>query len=437
MIQSYLRDTWKLTLPLQPQVFLFHQLRPPELSHTEHSAVPTLIHVVLLVALRCLFTAWLSTSSPTLSMVIQQMKLFCNVDRLDTERHKNTKTQKFFDKWKHIIVNHYMTSILKTLMANESAFFEFVLVGFPGLPEKHHIVFGILIFLIYYLSLCANLTVILLAFYKEHLHQPMYIIIASLAFSDLLFDTSTFTPLIFHTLNPLDSFIIMFMAIDRYVAICKPLQYHAIIGNRLTVFVCIALCMIAVVIGLGIMILAYALPYSGSNKIKNCFCSIGTVGVTTYMDPAPTLLKAYYIGLVCHLGPLSFIIFSYTIIITKVCSSAQSNSGNKAVYTCVTHWFIIRTYYVPRLLVYTYEQTQKPQVDVYVSLIFLYTFVPHSSSPIIFCLRNEEIKRTLRSSFKGIKNIDMDSSQTQRQWHKTQDTSSMTRFRSCDLSSDA
>ncbi|CAJ0932671.1 unnamed protein product [Ranitomeya imitator] len=209
-------------------------------------------------------------------------------------------------------------------MDNESEFSEFVLVGFPGLPQRFHIGVGILIFLVYNVSLCANITVIMLIFLKEHLHKPMYIVIASLAISDLLFDTSTLSKIIakywfgagsmtfmgcflqmtiVHTLNPLDSLIIMLMAVDR-------------------------------------------------------------------------------------------------IILTKACSTARSESWNKAFYTCVTHWFVIGTYNVPRLLVYTYEQTKKPQVDIYVSLICLYTFVPHFMSPIIFCLRTEEIKKTLRSIFK-------------------------------------
>ncbi|XP_071989500.1 olfactory receptor 56B34-like [Engystomops pustulosus] len=303
---------------------------------------------------------------------------------------------------------------------NKSDGCEFVLIGFPGLAEKFHVGFGIFIFLVYNVSLCANATVIILIFLKEHLHQPMYIIIGSLAISDLLFDTTTLPKIIVkywfgagsltfvgcflqmtivHTLNPLDSLIIMFMAIDRYVAICHPLRYHSIIGNRRVIFICISLYTVAVVTGICVMYLATTVPYAGSNKVKNLFCSIGTVGVTTYVNPAPVLLKAYYVGLACHLGPLSFIIFSYSIIIRKICSSVRSDSWNKAFYTCVTHWFVIGTYNVPRLLVYTYEQTQKPQVDIYVSLICLYTFVPHFTSPIIFCLRNEEIKKTLRSVF--------------------------------------
>ncbi|XP_056414179.1 olfactory receptor 1500-like [Hyla sarda] len=310
-------------------------------------------------------------------------------------------------------------------MANESVF-EFVLVGFPGLPEKYHIGFGILIFLIYYLSLCANLTVILLIFLKKHLHQPMYIIILNLAFSDLLFDTSTLPNIIakywfgagsmtfagcflqmtiVHTLNSLDSFIITFMAIDRYVAICKPLRYHAIVSNRFIRISLVVLYVLALVIGFTVLYLMLGLPYIGSNKVNNLFCSMGAVIGTTYVDPAPTHLKGYYMSFAVHVSPFFFIIVSYCVIITNICSSIKSSNWNKAFYTCMTHWFVIVIYYVPRMIVYTFEQIQKPQVDVYISLICLYTFVPHSTSPIIFCLRNEEIKRTLKSILKRENNF--------------------------------
>ncbi|XP_069828867.1 olfactory receptor 56B34-like [Dendropsophus ebraccatus] len=305
-------------------------------------------------------------------------------------------------------------------MANDSEFLDFILVGFPGLSDKYYFGFGFLIFLIYILSLCANLTVIMLVFLKENLHQPMYIIIASLAISDLLFDTTTLPKsiamywfgagsmtvvgcflqmTIIHTLNPLDSFIITFMAVDRYVAILRPLRYHSIISNRLIIVVCILLYLLGVAVGLYIMYLAYDLPYIGLNKVKNFFCSISTVSITSRIDPAPSLWKAYCVGLACYLGPLSFIIFSYSIIITKICSSKQSDSWSKAFYTCVTHWFVIGIYYIPRLIVYSFDLFGKPPVDVYISLICLHTYVPHSTSPIIFCLRNEEIKRTLRLIF--------------------------------------
>ncbi|XP_063813024.1 olfactory receptor 2AT4-like [Pseudophryne corroboree] len=306
-------------------------------------------------------------------------------------------------------------------MANESEILEFVLIGFPGLPEKFHIVFGILIFLLYNVSLCVNSTVITLVVLKQHLHQPMYIIIASLAMSDVLFDISTLPKIIakywlgagsmslygcfiqmfiIHTLNSLDSLILLLMAVDRYVAICKPLRYHSIMRNGLVALLCLMLWLTAAVIGICLIYITYQLPYLGSNKVKNFFCSMGTVSVTSRADPTSTLLKGYYIGLAFHLGPLSFIIFSYSIIITKICTTARSESWHKAFYTCVTHWFVIGTYFIPRMIVYTFDTTQKPQIDVYIFLICIYSFVPHCTSPIIFCLRTEEIKRTLGTVFK-------------------------------------
>ncbi|XP_068121879.1 olfactory receptor 2AT4-like [Hyperolius riggenbachi] len=307
-------------------------------------------------------------------------------------------------------------------MANQTEIYQFILVGFPGLPETFNAVVSIPFLLLYKVSLCANGAVVILVSSSRNLHQPMYIIIASLAISDLLFDTTVlpkvlskywfgddamsyygcfFQMTIIHTCNPLDSLIIMLMAVDRYIAICKPLRYHSIVSSRATIIVCCMLYYMAVVIGICVMSLANQLPYNNINKVKNLFFAIGTTAVTARIDVTPVLVKAYCIGLACHLGPLSFIIFSYCIILTHVCSSSHSKSWKKALSTCVTHWFVIAVYNIPRLTVYTYDQLQtKPNGDVYIFLVCLYTFVPHVSSPIIFCFRNEEIKTTIVKVFK-------------------------------------
>ncbi|KAM4702148.1 olfactory receptor 52E5-like [Discoglossus pictus] len=81
-------------------------------------------------------------------------------------------------------------------MANTSDVIEFVLIGFPGLPEKFHILVSFVMFLVYVIAMLANGTVLILIFLKNHLHHPMYIIIGNLAFSDLLFDTSTLPKMI-------------------------------------------------------------------------------------------------------------------------------------------------------------------------------------------------------------------------------------------------
>ncbi|XP_068121867.1 olfactory receptor 1J2-like [Hyperolius riggenbachi] len=307
---------------------------------------------------------------------------------------------------------------------NQSNVRDFFLIGFPGLPEKFYSLTSVAFFMIFIVSLYANLIVVILILLRQHLHQPMYIIVGNLASSDLLFDVFTlpkiigrywfgdgsllysacFTQMFFvHYLSTLDSFIIMVMAIDRYVAICKPLQYYAIISNRVVAILCLVFWIFAAAIGLGITSLGLWLPYCGPNRVKSCFCSLTPVVVLSCVDSAPARRIGFIIAMIVHLCPLSFIVFSYFIIFSKMCSSNRTDSWHKAIYTCITHWFVIGLYFIPRLTVYTYNQIQLiPNADVNVLLICVYTFVPHFTSPMIFCLRTQEIKKTLRNVIKQV-----------------------------------
>lgn len=307
---------------------------------------------------------------------------------------------------------------------NQSAVLEFVLIGFPGLPGKFDPLVSVSFFLIYNISLYANFIVVVLILLRQHLHQPMYVIVGNLAISDLLFDTWTLPKIIakywfgdgslsyaacflqmffVHYLGSLDSFIIMVMAIDRYIAICKPLRYHSIISNRVVVIICLAFWIFAAAIGLAVTALGLWLPFRGTNRVKSCFCSLTPVAVLSTSDSASARRTGFIIAMISHLSPFSFIVFSYVIIIWKIYSSGRTENWQKAFYTCTTHWLVIGLYFIPRLTVYTYNQIQLiPNADVNVLLICLYTFAPHFTSPIIFCLRTEEIKKTLGKVFKWI-----------------------------------
>ncbi|XP_056413960.1 olfactory receptor 56A5-like [Hyla sarda] len=306
-------------------------------------------------------------------------------------------------------------------MANQSQsnVLEFVLLGFPYLEAQFSSLVSITFFLLYNVSLWANGIVIVLIILREHLHQPMYVIVGNLALSDLIFDTLTLPKIIakywfedgsmpffvcfiqmffVHFLATLDSFIIMLMAMDRYVAICKPLRYHTIISNRVVTIQCLLFWLSAAIIGLVITNLGLWLPYCGPNRIKSCFCSLTPVAILSCADSALARRTGFIIALFAHLCPLSFIVFSYIIILSRIYSLGHSENWQKAFYTCTTHWLVIGLYFIPRLIVYTYNQFQLiPNADVNVLLICLYTFAPHFASPIIFCLRTEEIKRTLRN----------------------------------------
>ncbi|KAM3936263.1 olfactory receptor 6B1-like [Leptodactylus fuscus] len=309
-------------------------------------------------------------------------------------------------------------------MINQSDVSEFVLLGFPGVSESFHIAISMSFFVIFNISLFSNCIVLGLIILQEHLHHPMYIIIGNLALSDLIFDTLTLPKIIgkywfgdgslsfaacffqmffVHHLGSLDSFIIMLMAIDRFVAICRPLHYCSIITNKTASLFCYIFWFIASVIGLAIAIMGSQLPYCGPNKVKNCFCSLTPVSVLSCVDSLTTRRIVFIIALVVHLCPLSFIIFSYIFIIRKIYLMAHTENWQKVFYTCTTQGFVIFFYFVPRLVVYTYNQFQLfSNADVNVLLICVYTFVPHFTSPIIFCLRTEEIRNTLRKVYRKL-----------------------------------
>ncbi|XP_073525526.1 olfactory receptor 52E8-like [Phyllobates terribilis] len=298
----------------------------------------------------------------------------------------------------------------------------FILLGFPNVAEKFDIPVSIALFLIYLASLFSNGTVIALIICNRKLYQPMYVVILNLAISDLLLDTVTlpkiiakywfddesisFAGCIFqvfcaHFLGSFDSYILLLMAIDRYVAICKPLRYPSIITNRRAILLCCFFWFLTAVIALVIALLDSKIPFCGENRIRSCFCT--NTGVLSLACKDVTVLKRIIFGIAMFvlLLPLAFILFSYGVIIKVVISQTQTDSRRKAFYTCATHLFVIGLYFVPRIFVYVANQFNLIlNEDLNVLILCLYTFIPHVANPIIYCLRTKEIRRTLRNLIK-------------------------------------
>ncbi|XP_040278483.1 olfactory receptor 1M1-like [Bufo bufo] len=301
-------------------------------------------------------------------------------------------------------------------MANQSDSL-FVLAGFPGLPEMYHPAVSCILFLVYVVSLSANSSVILLVLWKEHLHQPMYIIIMNLALSDILFDTITLPKIIakywfgagtmtlfacmfqlfcVHFLGSVDSFIIMFMALDRYVAISRPLRYSSMITERRTINICTFLWALASLISLVNAAWFTQVIFCGSRKVNSCFCVSQSVMVLVCSDISLLKRTSLVLSMLVLLAPLCYIIISYVLILVKVCSSVRNKGLQKAFSTCVTHLFIIFMYFGPRVFVYNaFVMNIVFTPEMSVLLLCLYTYIPHLLSPIIYCLRTQEIRQVI------------------------------------------
>ncbi|XP_063297625.1 olfactory receptor 12D1-like [Pelobates fuscus] len=306
-------------------------------------------------------------------------------------------------------------------MANNSGIFSYELLVFPGLPEKYEILVSVAMFLIYNMSLITNGIVILLVFSQRNLHHPMYKFIGNLALSDLLFDTITLpkivakywngdgsmsvpgciTQLFFvHFLGSLDSFLIMVMALDRYVAICKPLRYPSIVTNKFAAILCSLVWILAAIAPSHSTIRSAQINYCGKNKIKSCFCSTPSVFSLACTDYSTALQISSTIAVTVLLGPLSLIILSYIFIIKMIHSSSRSKSWQKVFHTCTTHFLVIGLYYIPRVTLYfTNLYRVVINADINVLLLCLYTYIPHLANPVIYCLRTEEIRNTLQFQY--------------------------------------
>lgn len=304
-------------------------------------------------------------------------------------------------------------------MSNQTAVSEIILVGFPGLPDAFHGLVATILFFTYMISLTANGTVIGLVNFNEHLHQPMYLIIANLAASDLLIDAVTlpksiarywfgastlpmemclFQTFLVHYFGSLDSYLLMLMAADRYVAIDYPLRYPSIIANKVATISCgICWMVFATSTNTAAAVLASQIPLCGANKLKSLFCGHTAYSLLACSDISSLQRAVFVCALVVLLVPLGLILLSYVKIIVTI-SLARSETLQKAFYTCVTHWLVIALYYAPRLFVYVVNNIPSVAIksDMSALLLFLYSFVPHMANPIIYFLRNKEITQTLQ-----------------------------------------
>ncbi|XP_071989050.1 olfactory receptor 1M1-like [Engystomops pustulosus] len=314
-------------------------------------------------------------------------------------------------------------------MENETRLSEILLVGFPRLPEDMHSLVSTVIFLVYIFSLTANGSVICLVTLNASLHQPMYLLIANLTTSGLLFDTGTLPKLIarywfgsssmnfnacvfqmlwVHYFGGLDSFLLMVMAIDRYVAISQPLRYTLIITNKRTVIICATMWLF--VNASTKVMMAYQIAevfFCGSSpkKINTIFCNHAPVIALACIDTT-FIRQCTFIGaMVVLLLPLGIILLSYILILVEIYSSSRSENRQKAFYTCATHLLVVALYYVPRIFVYIVTNIPlviiKPEINVII--LFIYSYVPHMANPIIYFLRTKEIRQTWVRSLQRIK----------------------------------
>ncbi|NXH66074.1 O10AC protein, partial [Hydrobates tethys] len=292
---------------------------------------------------------------------------------------------------------------------------EFLLLGFSELLCLRVLLF--LIFLIIHLVTLAGNMMIFMAVVMEPSRPPMLFFLCQLSVIELCYtlvivpkallslivvDGSTISFIgcatqmhFFVALGGAECFLLAAMSYDRYVAICQPLHYAAVMSEELCLKLAAACCLGGFAVGLGLTVAVFRLPFCQSHRINHFFCDVPAVlhlACTQSYAPELPLLAACVLLLVL---PLLLILSSYVCIAVTLLHVTSSTGRGKAFSTCISHLAITFLHYGCATFMYIRPKSSySPARDKMVSLV--YTNITPLLYPLIYSLKNKEIREAFR-----------------------------------------
>ncbi|XP_053319992.1 olfactory receptor 11A1-like [Spea bombifrons] len=296
---------------------------------------------------------------------------------------------------------------------------EILLLGFQNPRIFNQMLFAI--FLVFYiLIMFSNLTIILLVAKVKSLHTPMYFFLTQLSLSDILLTTNivpnmlhvimkggstiTFpgciTQLYFHGISiAAECLLLTVMSYDRYLAICDPLHYTSIMELRRQVLLIMLCWLSAFHLMFPIIFLVANLHFCGPPKIDHFFCDLAPLLELSCSDRTIVERVDIALGIPSVVLPFFFILFTYTYIFFTILGISSSTGRQKAFSTCSSHLTVVCTYYGTLIIIYMFPSSKR-QLSIGNKLIsLLYSVGTPFLNPVIYSLRNQEIKTALLKGF--------------------------------------
>ncbi|XP_074496675.1 olfactory receptor 52E8-like [Sebastes fasciatus] len=305
-------------------------------------------------------------------------------------------------------------------MENVSSHKHFVLDGFSELGALRPVLF-LPFFVMFVVSLLANSLLLYVIVSQRSLHSPMCVLIAGMACVDLslplffvphmllsfLLDwrgislSGCLTQMYFvHFVGAFQSTLLLWMALDRYFAICTPLYYHERMAlPSFLKFVVPVLIRNVFMVSL-VVSLAGSLPFCTTNVMNHCFCEHMALVQLACGSTAVNNLVGLLTIFLNPVADFIFIAASYVVIFSSVLSSGKS--GVKALHTCVTHIVVITvslTIALVAFLSYRIRNGLPAAVRVFISTMYL--LFPSCFNPIVYGIRTAEIRQHILKTLTG------------------------------------
>ncbi|KAM6395451.1 olfactory receptor 14J1-like [Rhynochetos jubatus] len=300
-------------------------------------------------------------------------------------------------------------------MSNSSSITEFLLLAFADTRELQLLHFWLFLG-IYLAALLGNSLIITAVACDHHLHTPMYFFLLNLSLLDLgsisttvpkamansLWDTRAISysgcaaqVFVFVFLMSAEYFLLTIMAYDRYIAICKPLHYGTLLGSRACAH------MAAAAWGTGFLHAVlhtantFSLPLCQGNAVEQFFCEIPQIlklsCSDTYLREVGLLVVSACLVLVCFV----FIVLSYVGIFRAVLRIPSEQGRHKVFSTCLPHLAVVSLFISTAMFACLKPPSiSSPPLDLVLAV--LYSVVPPAVNPLIYSMRNQELKDALR-----------------------------------------
>uniref|UniRef100_A0A8C3W8M2 Olfactory receptor n=1 Tax=Catagonus wagneri TaxID=51154 RepID=A0A8C3W8M2_9CETA len=299
--------------------------------------------------------------------------------------------------------------------SNDSSEYGFILVGFSDRPKLEMVLFTVN-FILYSVAVLGNSTIILLCILDSRLHTPMYFFLANLSFLDLCFSTSCIPQMLVNLWGPektisyagcvvqlfsflsiggIECILLAVMAYDRYAAVCKPLHYMVIMYPQL----CLRLVVVAWGSGLVNAIvmspLTMTLSRCGRRQVNHFLCEMPALIKMACVDARAVEMLAFTFAILIVLLPLTLILISYGYIAAAVLRIKSAAGRRKAFNTCSSHLTVVFLFYGSIIYMYMQPGNSSSQ-DQGKFLTLFYNLVTPMLNPLIYTLRNKEVKGALK-----------------------------------------
>uniref|UniRef100_A0ABM5FV65 Olfactory receptor n=1 Tax=Pogona vitticeps TaxID=103695 RepID=A0ABM5FV65_9SAUR len=301
-------------------------------------------------------------------------------------------------------------------MENQTFINELIFLGFSNHPDLH-VLFFLVFLAIYAITLVGNTLILILVQTDFTLHTPMYYFLCNLSFVDICYTSTTVPVMLANFFRPkktisyggcitqlfflitcagTECVLLAIMAYDRYVAICSPLHYSSIMNQRACMKMAVFSWLCGLTNSLVHTLLTYSLTVCKSNELSHFFCDIPLLLKLSCSDTSINEAVLHLASALIGLSPCLFILVSYIRIISTILKINSSRGRTKAFSTCTSHLIVVVVFY--SMANFNYNRPSSGySLDIDTLISSLYCIVTPMLNPIIYSLRNKEVKEALES----------------------------------------